>query len=146
VARLVMRFSAAVEVVTGLALLAIPSVVIGALVGTDGGATSTVVGRILGGALVGLGIAGASVSASPPERRIVLGYVAYDMLTAAVLAVASISGTAGGVLLWPVVAVHTILAVVLLGSLLASASFRSSGDSRSGLRPRGQARPDGVNE
>jgi hypothetical protein len=99
-------------------LLAIPGVVIRTLIGADGGTTSTIVGRVLGGALVALGIAGASGRIRMPERPIVLAYVVYDVSTATILAAASVAGTASGILLWPVVAVHALLALVLLGGLL----------------------------
>jgi hypothetical protein len=55
--RVVMRLGVAIELVTGLTFLIIPGVVIRALIGADEGTTSTIVGRVLGGALVGLGIA-----------------------------------------------------------------------------------------
>jgi hypothetical protein len=55
--RVVMRLGVAIELVTGLTLLLIPGVVIRALIGADEGTPSTIVGRVLGGALIGLGIA-----------------------------------------------------------------------------------------
>ena len=58
--RVVIRLGVAIELVTGLTLLIIPGVVIRALIGADEGTASTIVGRVLGGALIGLGIAGAS--------------------------------------------------------------------------------------
>jgi len=111
--RVVMRLGVAIELVTGLTLLVIPGVVIRVLIGADEGTTSTIVGRVLGGALLGLGIAGASARGRTPERRIVLAYLVYNVSTAAVLAAASLAGTANGILLWPVVAVHALLAVNL---------------------------------
>jgi hypothetical protein len=83
-------------------------VVIRTLIGADGGTTSTIVGRVLGGALVALGIAGASGRIRMPERPIVLAYVVYNVSTATILAAASVAGTASGILLWPVVAVHAL--------------------------------------
>jgi hypothetical protein len=101
-------------------------VVIRTLIGADGGTTSTIVGRLLGGALVALGIAGASGRIRTPERPIVLAYVVYNVSTATVLAAASVAGTASGILLWPVVAVHALLALVLLGGLLLKAPSRTA--------------------
>jgi hypothetical protein len=116
----------AIELVTGLTLLIIPGVVIRALIGADEGTASTIVGRVLGGALIGLGIAGASARVRTPERPIVLAYVVYNVSTATVLAAASVAGTASGILLWPVVAVHALLALVLLGGLLLEAPSRTA--------------------
>jgi hypothetical protein len=124
--RVVMRLGVAIELVTGFTLLVIPGVVIRALIGADQGTTSTIVGRVLGGALVGLGIAGASDRGRTPERRIVLAYLVYNVSTAAVLAAASVAGTANGILLWPVVAVHALLAVVLLAALLLGTPSRTA--------------------
>ena len=124
--RVVMRLGVAIELVIGLTLLIIPGVVIRALIGADEGTTSTIVGRVLGGALVALGIAGASGRIRTPERPIVLAYVVYNVSTAIVLAAASVAGTASGILLWPVVAVHALLALVLLGGLLLKAPSRTA--------------------
>ena len=124
--RVVMRLGVAIELVTGLTLLVIPGVVIRVLIGADEGTTSTIVARVLGGALVGLGIAGASARGHTPERRIVLAYVVYNISTATILAAASVAGTASGILLWPVVAVHALLALVLLGGLLLKAPSRTA--------------------
>jgi hypothetical protein len=124
--RVVMRLGVALELVTGLTLLVIPDVVVRALIGADEGTTSTIVGRVLGGALVGLGIAGASARGRTPGRRIVLAYVVYNVSTPAVLAAASVAGTASGILLWPVVAVHALLAVVLIAGLLLRTPSRTA--------------------
>jgi hypothetical protein len=94
--RVVIRLGVAIELVTGLTLLIIPGVVIRALIGADEGTASTIVGRVLGGALIGLGIAGASARGRTPERPIVLAYVVYNVSTATVLAAASVAGTASG--------------------------------------------------
>jgi hypothetical protein len=119
-----MRPGVAIELVTGLTLLVIPGVVIRVLIGVDEGTTSTIVGRVLGGALIGLGIAGASARGRTPERPIVLAYVVYNVSAAAVLAAAGVAGTATGILLWPVVVVHALL--VLLGGLLLKAPSRTA--------------------
>ena len=124
--RVVMRLGVAIELIIGFTLLVIPDVVIRALIAADGGTTSTIVGRVLGGALIGLGIAGASARGRTPERPIVLAYVVYNVSTAAVLAAAGVAGTASGILLWPVVAVHALLALVLLGGLLLRAPSRTA--------------------
>jgi hypothetical protein len=63
----VMRLGVAIELVTGLTLLVIPGVVIRVLIGADEGTASTIVGRVLGGALIGLGIAGASARVVRPS-------------------------------------------------------------------------------
>jgi hypothetical protein len=61
-----------------------------------------------------------------PSGPIVLAYVVYNVSTATDLAAASVAGTASGILLWPVVAVHALLALVLLGGLLLEAPSRTA--------------------
>jgi len=80
-----MRFSALIELATGLTLLAVPEVVIRALIGANADEATTVVGRVLGGALVGLGIAGVAAGHRSQESRIALAYVVYDASTATIL-------------------------------------------------------------
>lgn len=104
------------ELATGLALLAVPATVIDALVGPSD-ATASLVGRVLGATLVSLGLAGALADRETPERGIVLVFVVYYTLTTAILAAGGIAGTADGLLLWPVVALHALGAAVLAPSL-----------------------------
>jgi len=94
------------EIVTGLALLAVPSVMGLLLLGVDLTGSAVPVARLAGLALVGLGIA---CWPGPP----VLGMLAYGALAAVGLAGLGLMGVADGVLLWPAVVVHLVLAVVL---------------------------------
>lgn len=110
--RLVLRFSAAVELATGLLLVVAPAIVIEALIGPTA-PSATVVGRVLGGALLALGVAGIGASAHP-DWGVRIAYVLYDFATASILVSASLGGTAGGALLWPVVTVHAALGTALL--------------------------------
>lgn len=111
--RLVLRVSAAVELATGLLLLVAPAIVIEALIGPTDAAT-TIVSRVLGGALLALGVAGIGSGTHHPDRGIRFAYVLYDFATATVLASAGLAGTAAGALLWPVVTVHAALGTALL--------------------------------
>jgi hypothetical protein len=109
----VLRVSAVIEVVTGIVLLAIPARVIEALIGPPSGGTTSVVARVLGGALLALGVAGV-VARGAANRGATIAYIVYDVAAVGVLASAGISGTASGGLLWPVVAVHLLLAFALV--------------------------------
>jgi hypothetical protein len=108
------RVSAGVEVAIGILLLAIPARVIEALIGLPPGDATSVVARVLGGALLALGVVGVVARGMTANRGATIAYVAYDVAAAAVLASAGISGTARGGLLWPVVAVHVLLALALV--------------------------------
>jgi hypothetical protein len=117
VLRVVLRSSGVIEVVTGFALLATPSVVIHALVGSSSDAAASLVARVLGGALLGLGVAGLA-GGDPPDRGITLAFVIYNFSTAAILVVAELAGTADGSVLWPVAALHAVVtAGLIVGSL-----------------------------
>ena len=109
--------SAIVELATGCALLAIPSVVIQALIGSPSDQVGWIVARILGGALLALGVAGMLTGGESPERGVALAFIVYDTSTAVVLAWAGAAGTADGWLLWPVVGLHAILAAALAAGL-----------------------------
>lgn len=125
--------SAAIEVVTGVVLLAIPATVIEALIGPPSGDTTSVVARVLGGALLALGVVGIAARGAA-DRELTIAYIVYDMASLGVLASAGISGTASGRLLWPVVAVHLLLAFALVIGLGSQSDIRRSRDRRPGHR------------
>jgi hypothetical protein len=109
------RTGAVIEAATGLALVAAPSVVLDALIGSST-ADAAVVGRVLGGALLALGIGGGLTDPHAPERGIRSAFFVYNASTAATLALAGVAGTADGVLLWPASALHALIAVGIAGS------------------------------
>ena len=90
-----LRVSAIVELATGCALLATPSVVIQALIGSPSNQVGWIVARILGGALLALGVAGMLTRGESTERGVALAFIVYDTSTAVVLAWA---GAAGAIL------------------------------------------------
>ncbi|MDA0160748.1 hypothetical protein OM076_10770 [Solirubrobacter ginsenosidimutans] len=110
-----MRAGAVFEIATGVALVAAPSVVLDALIGSST-ADASVVGRVLGGALLALGIGGGLTDPRAPERGIRVAFVVYNASTAALLASAGIAGSADGVLLWPASALHALIAVGIASS------------------------------
>ena len=109
------RAGAVIEVATGLALVAAPSVVLDSLIGSST-ADAAVVGRVLGGALLALGIGGGLTDPHAPERGIRSAFFVYNASTAATLALAGVAGSADGVLLWPASALHALIAVGIASS------------------------------
>lgn len=105
----ILVIAACAEILTGLALLVAPGPGIALLFGAELAGLAGPVSRIAGIALIGLGLA---CWPGPPR----LGMLVYGMGVAAFLAVLAISGMAGGVLIWPVIAVHILLSVGLLRS------------------------------
>src|SRR3954471_8803578 len=115
------RAGAVIEIATGVALVAAPSVVFDALIGSFTGDAS-VVGRVLGGALLALGIGGGLTDPRAPERGIRVAFVVYNASTAATLALAGVAGSANGDLLWPAAALHALIAVGIATSHATSAN------------------------
>lgn len=104
-------FAAGVEIVTGLALLATPSMVASLLFGTELSGVAGPVARLAGVGLLSLGIACRPGKEPAPEPE--LGMLVYNALVALLLIIVGIEGTWVGVLLWPAVALHIVLTGLL---------------------------------
>jgi hypothetical protein len=115
--------TAAIEAGTGLALLIVPATVLQLLLGVaDPSSTVLVVGRVLGVALLIFGVAAWRMRRSrEAHSQTVFLYVmlAYNVGIAVALAVADSLMGLSGVLLWPVVLLHSALAVWCLYELRA---------------------------
>lgn len=106
-----LAFAAAVEAGTGLALLAMPMLVIRLLLGVAGTGEGLVLARFLGIALFALGVACWPVAGRAAAWRAML---LYNALVALYLAFIGAVGPMSGVLLWPAVALHGVVALLLL--------------------------------
>ena len=102
----VLTLAAIAEIATGLALVVVPSLVGRLLLGEDLTGVAVVVARVTGIALIGLGLA---CWPGPPR----LGMLVYGAAVAAYLAYAGLVDGRAGVLLWPAVLLHAVLAVLL---------------------------------
>src|SRR3982751_4502841 len=107
--------TAVVEVVTGLALLGLPAIVLASLLGIQPATAETLfVGRIAGAALLAIGVASflsRNNAALPAQRGLLTGILVYDVLVALLLVYAAIGVSIGGPALWPAVVLHTLLAI-----------------------------------
>jgi hypothetical protein len=110
----VLTIAAVLEVATGVALLIVPSLVGRLLFGEELTGIVIPVARVLGIALIALGV-GCS-----PGSTALCGMLTYSALVTLYLLYLGIRAEWVGPLLWPVVALHGILTV-----LLARASFQS---------------------
>jgi hypothetical protein len=113
-----LAFGVVLEVITGLALIFKPAVVIKLLLGVDASGMEMVIGRCFGIGLFGLVFAcwpdtQKSVSSTAAFR----GMLIFNALIAAYLAYLGIVGHLGGVLLWPAVAVHAVMTGLLVRSM-----------------------------
>ncbi len=112
----VLTFAAVAEAATGLALLIVPSLVARLLFGQELTGVAVPVARVTGIALIGLGIA---CWPGPP----LVGMLVYSLAVTLYLAYVGLTGGFNGILLWPAVALHAILSV-LLGSVWLTGEWR----------------------
>ncbi|MBR0698056.1 hypothetical protein [Bradyrhizobium lablabi] len=102
----VLVFAAIAEAVTGLALLAVPSVVGQVLLGQPLAGIAIPVARVAGIALIALGI---SCWPGTPAT----GMFAYSAAVTLYLGYIALVGEFAGVLLWPAVGLHAFLSSLL---------------------------------
>ena len=125
----VLIFAAVGEAATGLALLIVPSLVGRLLLGEELTGVAIPVARVAGIALIALGIA---CWPGPP----LVGMLTYSTAVALYLAYLGFAGGLTGVFLWPVVALHAVLSILLGRAWLATGSGVS--------RPRLEGREHGA--
>jgi len=114
-------FAAVAEAATGVALLLVPSVVGQLLLGETLAGIAIPVARVTGIVLIALGVA---CWPGPPA----LGMLIYTAGAGLYLACVGIGGSFGGVLLWPAVIVHMVLAALLACTLRRGEQTRSPND------------------
>jgi hypothetical protein len=102
----VLTFAAVGEIGTGLALLIVPSPVGQLLFGEELTGVAIPVARVTGIALIALGVA---CWPGPP----LVGMLIYTSVVALYLVYVGLTGGLTGILLWPAVVLHVILAALL---------------------------------
>jgi len=112
-ARTLARLSAAIEMVTGLALIAVPDFVAGVLLGASLSSSGIAVARVAGIGLLSLGVAcwPSGADATPQATWALL---TYNLLAALYLGYLRVGGGFVGYLLWPACALHALLAVLFI--------------------------------
>ncbi len=102
----VLPLAAVLEAATGVALLVVPSLVGKLLLGEELVGVAIPVARVLGIALIALGIA---CWPGPP----LVGMLIYSAAVTFYLAYLGFAGGLSGILLWPVVVLHAIMTALL---------------------------------
>lgn len=104
--------SAAIEVVTGIALVVDPGFVVRVLLGTDLLGGGIAVSRVAGSALLSLGLACWPSEGDLTEHSI-WALFTYNLLIGIYSAYLRVGGGFVSYLLWPVCALHSLLAILL---------------------------------
>jgi len=119
--KLFLSVTAFVEIATGLSLLILPAVVLTVLLGLDHAtADALFVGRLAGAALLAIGVASWIArldSRTTAQLGLLTGILIYNAAASMLLAFAGVVLKMIGVLLWPAVALHAILAVLCFSCL-----------------------------
>jgi len=119
--KLFLAVTAVVEAATGLCLLVLPAFLFAVLLDLDHATADVMfVGRIAGAALLAIGIASWSArrdNRTPAQLGLLTGILVYNVAASALLAFAGTILKLVGVLLWPAVAVHVVLAIWCLTCL-----------------------------
>ena len=115
--RSVLALAAIGEGATGAALLVVPSLVGRVLLGEELAGVAMIVARVAGIALIGLAVA------CWPGKALI-GMLAYSAVVTLYLAYVGLTGAYTGILLWPAVVLHTILAVLLTRAATRDAETR----------------------
>jgi len=120
----VLKLAAVAEILTGLIAVVSPSVAVKLLFDAQVLGAGTNICRVLGISLIGLSVA--CWPGNSATERDLYGMLSYSTLTALYLAYVGISGRETGVLLWPAVAVHIVLSVLLLNAWRQGRTTRGS--------------------
>jgi Ca2+/Na+ antiporter len=110
----ILTFAAVAEAGTGLVLLVAPTLVVQFLLGMEAAGIGVVLGRCFGIALIALALAcWPGRQRGDPDSPSVRGMLIYNLLVALYLAFLG-SSQASGLLLWPAVVLHAVVALLLL--------------------------------
>ena len=118
-----LTLTAIIEAATGLALIALPALVVRLLLGAEISGASIPLGRVAGAALLALGVAcwlARDDTQSRTARGLVVAMLMYNIIATAVLAFAGIGLGLHGVVLWPAVVLHAAMGVWCVGCLRRS--------------------------
>ena len=115
--------AATLEALTGLALLVLPEFVAHLLFGTVLSNSGVAVGRVCGAALISLAVA-CWPQAPDKTRQAIVALLIDDAFASAFVAWLAGSGQFKGLLLWPAVALHGVLTILLAVSVSRSGRQR----------------------
>jgi hypothetical protein len=104
--------AAAIEAVTGVALIIFPQAVARLLLGTELTAAGIAVGRVAGIALLSLGVVCWMSRQDVNKTAALAAMLTYNLLVTAYLMYLGIGGELVGIFLWPAIAIHAVLTLL----------------------------------
>jgi len=114
---MILAASALIEAVTGVVLLVDPVLVVAVLFGIDESGKRLPLGRIAGIALLALGVAcWPGTDAAGDGMPALRAMLAYNALVAVYLAYLGLAAHLAGLLLWPAVAEHVVVTLLLIAA------------------------------
>ena len=120
--------TAVLEAATGLALLVLPSLLLKLLLGVDQAALEAIfIARVAGAALLAIGVTcylARNDKQSPAQTGVITGALIYNVAIALLLVYGGIVLAMTGIALWPVVVLHTALALWCVACLRLSQSMK----------------------
>ncbi len=124
--RLLFKTSAIVEILTGLAFLAAPALIVGLLLGDGIDPVGIAVARVLGVGLLSVGVA--AWESREQDIRIAprAGLCTYNVGVAALLAMLGTTGGMDGLFLWPVAVLHGLIGLAMLWTISAYVRYTNS--------------------
>ena len=124
-ATLWMRAASALEMLTGLGLVAAPSLLARLLFGSDLNGAGEATGRIAGLVMVCLAVGCWPRDGESSRSQALIPLAALSWLAAAFLIISGTVGANVGIMLWPAAALHVILAVLLTRAWMGAGAGKS---------------------
>src|SRR5438876_10405502 len=109
-----LTLTAIIEGATGLALIALPAIVVRLLLGAEISGASIPLGRVAGAALLALGVAcwlARDDTQTRAARGLVSAMVLYNLGAVIILGSAGLGSQSVGIALWPAVILHAAMAL-----------------------------------
>ncbi len=122
--RVVVMVAAWLEIVVGVLFITALDTMCRLLFAAGPEGAAMPLGRLVGVALFSLGVASLPSSSSELSRSVVMGLFAYNLGAATLFAWTAVATTLRGLMLWPGVLLHLIVAGALLPQLLARRPVR----------------------
>jgi hypothetical protein len=127
--------AAAIEAITGVALIITPQIVSELLLGADLDGAGIAVGRVAGAALLALALVCWIIRHDANKTPALTAMLAYNLLVTAYLMYLGLGGQLVGVLLWPAIAIHAILTLMFAYVFINDRNVRHVDAKSSSRRP-----------